>query len=818
MDTVLRNSALELSINPHSMRWSLHSRQGDGRLEGVESGLWYSSRLRIARLKCGENEPFTPTTGEFESPHGRCEQVVFSSEEDNRGMCLRLHFALPDQHPFLLLKMQVENRGKQTLSINRLELLNAGFYYVPDSTPLSYGIKGPAVNPAKGGVYLGQRLGEPAFLSNGWQSWNHTGVYGAGQRSRRTRLGPFTVPMRINPGTPHPKRAGLFGSDMFGVVGDRLHRIGLLAGFLSQKQHFGSLEALMDPFSPALRMWANGDGTDLRPGESMDTDWACLHFLHLDEPHPLAPYLDAAARENNVVLPETPEGIPVGWCSWYHYFQKVTAADIRANIAEAARLRDELPLDIIQIDDGFEAQVGDWYAWSPSFPEGIAGLADEIRQVGFTPGLWLAPFIVHPKSRLAREHPEWLLRNRFGRAVNAGYIWGAFTRALDLTVPEALEYAVETVQIAARQWGYRFLKLDFLYAAALAGRRRDPFKTRAQVLRMGLEALREAAGPETRLLGCGCPLGPAVGLVDAMRISSDTDLRWHPTYRGVEIYFRSEPDMPAARNAIHNVLTRAPLHLRWWVNDPDCLLLEEGTRLNKNEVQSLATVIAFSGGSLMLSSRLPGLSAEGLRIARFLLPLIGKTPHVLDWFDALTPCKLQINLTGAAGSWHLLALFNWDNQPRDLKFTTAEFYLDPQREYLSRSIWDGNISLLHRAGGLPNQDSTLHFTNVPPHGVTGLAVRLFNPIEPLYAGSSLHISQGLEVTSWSWKPQERSLSFNLQRPGRDSGKIDLYLPAPPYEAVCNQAKLAWRQLDESCWRFPVQVDRLAEIHIKLEKE
>jgi hypothetical protein len=73
---------------------------------------------------------------------------------------------------------------------------------------------------------------------------------------------------------------------MFGVLGDRKHRTAILAGFLSQKQHFGSLEVLMDDLSPALRLWANADGARLDPGSIMETDWACLHFLHLDTSDP----------------------------------------------------------------------------------------------------------------------------------------------------------------------------------------------------------------------------------------------------------------------------------------------------------------------------------------------------------------------------------------------------------------------------------------------------------------------------------------------------------------------------------------------------
>ena len=181
-------------------------------------------------------------------------------------------------------------------------------------------------------------------------------------------------------------------------------------------------------------------------------------------------------------------------------------------------------------------------------------------------------------SRLAAEHPDWLLRGAFNRPVNAGFLWNTFTTALDLTLPPAQEYVKEVIHTAVQRWGFSYLKLDFLFAASLPGKRFDPTRTRAQVLRRALEDVRQAAGEEAQLLGCGCPLGPAIGLVDAMRISSDVDVGWTPSYRGQKFFFQAEPHMPSARNALQNVLCRLPLHQRWWINDPDCLLLRPETR------------------------------------------------------------------------------------------------------------------------------------------------------------------------------------------------------------------------------------------------
>ena len=848
MILTLQNSDYKLSINPRLANWSLVGQHQDvPALTDIRMGIYYRTRRGQFTALSPESQISVQNQRTVSSLHGPLRQVELATVSDRNGLSAKLVFALAEKAPLMLVKMKVDNGGKSALFMDRFEFLNAGFVYISHASlpVMKYAGYRQAGGMPIGSVRLSSEIGNLGFYSNGWQSWNYTGVYGISERYRRTRLGPFTAPMRVNAGTPHHKRANLFGSDMFAVLGDRFHRKGILTGFLSQMEQFGSIEAFLDPFAPALRVWANVDGARLDPGSTMDTDWLCVHFLHLDTPDPLGPYLDAVARQNGISIhspgatpphsangedPEQPEksviklkGIPTGWCSWYHYFQRVSAQDIRENLAAAQSLQGQLPLDLIQIDDGFEAQIGDWLDFSSAFPDGVAPLAKEIDRAGFIPGIWLAPFIVHPKSKLAQEHPDWLLRNKFGLPVNAGFIWDTFTTGLDLTQPAAVEYAREVVRVAAREWGYPYLKLDFLYAAALPGRYHDLTQTRAQVLRKGLESLREAVGDQTYILGCGCPLGPALGLVDAMRIGSDVDVRWKPQYKGISFYFQAEPDMPSARNAIQNSLTRAPLHRRWWVNDPDCLLLRPDTELTIDEVRTLATVISLTGGSVLLSDDLTRLPPDRLRVAEVLLPLIGKAPYLLDWFDSSTPSRLQLDLEGAVGKWHLVGLFNWNDGARDLMFRLNEFYLDPSEHYQVRSFWDGKTFMIPRSN--PGKEEKI-LENVPGHGVVLLALRKHIPRVPAYLGSDMHISQGLEVSSWEWLADPkaaqgrnvgRKLSLRLARPGPACGKISLYLPGEPIQAIANGFPLTWDQCNPQIYSFGVEFHRSVEIEISIPK-
>jgi alpha-galactosidase len=836
MIETLENASLQLKVDTTLSRWSLTSRQRHSpSLDEVQvSAHFRQGYFRHQALNHWPSPSFSsPQT--IDSPHGPLTQLCLQMGPDRLGLSYTLTFALPELMPMLLFKLAVDNRGGKAVQIERLEPLSAGFIYQSRPGPrgsISFGgqpdcghktISIPQANRRQTGDSLFSLPGNYAFYANGWQSWSDTRVYSPSDRFQHSHLGPLRAPIVANPGTPRPNRTGLFASDMFGVIGDRTQRTGILAAFLSQKQHFGSLEAWIGEPPPALRLWANGDRAQLLPGNQVETDWACVYFLHLDTHDPLGPYLDAVARENRI-SPEAQASKrpPAGWCSWYQFYRDVSAEDIRTNLVTATELKDDLPLKVIQIDDGFERQVGDWFSTTDRFPDDIAPLASEIRSEGFDPGLWLAPFLVSRDSNLAREHPDWLLRGRLGRLVNAGYLWGAFQTALDLTHPGAITHVRDLIRTAVEGWGYSYLKLDFLYAAALPGRFSDPTQTRAQVLRVALQAVRDAAGEETFLLGCGCPLGPAVGLMDGMRIGPDIAHRWEPRYRGIAPLFKNETDLPSARNAIRNTLTRASLHGRWWINDPDVLLLPDGnplqeeTELTQPEFQSLAALIALSGGSLFLSDHLPDLPAESLKLAETLLPVIGKRPHILDWFDSSMPTHLQLDLSGAAGEWHLIALFNWSDRIQDIPLHLEDFYLDPQEDYWAREFWGGEIyALPARTSG----EASCVFPDIPPHGNLLLALRPQRKHAPQFLGSSLHISQGLEVAGWHWEGGASSpkgqLTMQLERPGQAGGQVALYLPVSPHAAWLDGNPVSLQPADEHLYHLEVAFNRQANLILNL---
>jgi alpha-galactosidase len=290
---------------------------------------------------------------------------------------------------------------------------------------------------------------------------------------------------------------------------------------------------------------------------------------------------------------------PTAWCSWYHYFERVSQADIEENLQAIDELG--LPVDVVQIDDGYQAEIGDWLLLSERFPS-LRSIVERIRQAGRRAGIWVAPFMVGERSALAREHPDWLVD---GAAPGSG--WGGQRLfSLDATQPAAEAYLREVFGTFA-DLGIDYFKIDFVYAGAMEGRRADESVSGIAAYRHGVRVIREAIGPDAFLLGCGAPILPSVGLVDAMRVGPDIAHHFEP--------LDGDLSQPSQRAAAQNSRWRAWQQGRFWTNDADCLVA--GTHVERRE--EWAGIVERYSGLRASSDRLTQLDDWGLETTRRLL-------------------------------------------------------------------------------------------------------------------------------------------------------------------------------------------------------
>lgn len=307
---------------------------------------------------------------------------------------------------------------------------------------------------------------------------------------------------------------------------------------------------------------------------------------------------------------------PVGWCSWYHYFGRLGWADVIGNLETAGRDRESFPFDVFQVDDGYETDIGDWISPKPGYP-GLPGLARTITRKNFKAGIWTAPFSASETSKLYARHPDWMV-GEGGKPKPCYKGWGKTIHALDTTHPEVKAWLHETFSALGKA-GFSYLKIDFLFAAAMPGTRRKRV-TPIQAYREGLGVIRRASG-RNFVLACGAPLLPSAGLVDGMRVGEDTAPYWKTKPSGFQ--------GPNAYFALKNALLREFMHRTFWLNDPDCLLLRgRETKLAPNERELYALAAGALDNMVIVSDKLSLLGREEKGLLRRALALRGGRSRV----------------------------------------------------------------------------------------------------------------------------------------------------------------------------------------------
>ena len=283
-------------------------------------------------------------------------------------------------------------------------------------------------------------------------------------------------------------------------------------------------------------------------------------------------------------------------------------------------------------------------------------------------GIWIMPFLASANSRVAREHPDWFVRDGAGDPVYVpgwspppNHNW----QCLDATHPEALDY-MRHVFHRFREMGVTYFKLDGVGFSGQRGYRRDPEATGSSAFRDGLKAIREAAG-DCRVRGCGGNYLAGLGVYDSVRVSCDTGVNYEP--RGLPNLAADGPDgpqrhpdpvLPGLENAVRATW------FNWWRFDagyrcdPDVIIArDENSNLTENEAR-LSTLAALVTGVAFTSDKLDVCGPDRL----MLLGLAARARMAGARPAGVEPDGLLEVFTGTVGDAPAVALFNFSSAPK----------------------------------------------------------------------------------------------------------------------------------------------------------
>jgi len=173
-----------------------------------------------------------------------------------------------------------------------------------------------------------------------------------------------------------------------------------------------------------------------------------------------------------------------------------------------------------------------------------------------------------------------------------------FRQILDMENPKAEKYVKECIKNIVENWKYDLLKIDFLYAIYFDPRYKNNTKTPDQILGNLLGWIKKEY-PHVYTIGCGLPFGPAVGLVDAMRISADT---FNPLLNNIWP-FNSIFSHSRIKQLEINIEKRRGFEKIWNI-DPDVWACGKSVGLNEKDAKNLFNIIKSTNSLFFLGNDL----------------------------------------------------------------------------------------------------------------------------------------------------------------------------------------------------------------------
>lgn len=668
-------------------------------------------------------QPYTDVLGT-----GR--QLTLTSRVARRGATLRREIVVYDGHPFCVTRVGVTNDAAASLPLASLHAF---------TTPAE----------GRGKLQLAAKPADWRIYRNGWQSWAPTMSLSGAAMDMQSR------PRDLSPETPQ-SAAGSFASDDVAVLYDPESKRSLLTGAVTARNFITQVK--VDTPARSIDARCLADSATVAPGETLWSERVLVDVCGTPNEQ-LERYGDALGR---LMDARVPAKTPAGWCSWYYFYTQVTEDDVVRNLRFLEQHRRELPIDTVQIDDGYQADIGDWLTVNEKFPRGMGWLASEIKAAGYTPGIWLAPFLIAQSSRTYAAHPEWVVRDDEGAPVIATANWQRDNYGLDGSHPDARAWLTSLFREVCDGWGYDYVKIDFLFGAAIAGRRHDAETTRVRAYRDALAAVRQGAGTERFILGCGSLMAPSVGFFDGNRIGPDVAPFWRNLTTAERATPRPRPrradDQLSAETAIRNTLTRSWMHGRLWANDPDCLLVRtDRTKLTLDETRTLASVIGLSAGMMLSSDDLDNVPEDRLEILSMLLPVLPEAARPADLIERDMPEQYDVGFERAYDPLRVVGLFNFEEEARDLTVAL------PDGRWHTFELWS------ERYLGVLQHEVT--FSLVDPHSCRVVALRPDDGT-PRVVGTNAHIGCGaLDVSGQRYDAESRTLRIELAPAGRAARKV-----------------------------------------------
>lgn len=409
-----------------------------------------------------------------------------------------------------------------------------------------------------------------------------------------------------------------------------------------------------------------------------------------------------------------------GWCSWQYYCREITVEEILANAEWLSNLPEEYDLKLIQIDDGWQEDMRNWNGVRDRFSCGMKKLAENIKEMGLIPGIWICPH-GQDNKQVAEDAGCFMIKTDGSPLCST--FGGKYT--IDPTHKKAESYLKKLMSKVTEDWGYKYIKWDGIKSVAanygvheIYNKFAEHFSTATlsgdEGFRILLETVKNSCAPGTFIGGCGILAEESAGLCHSQRTGDDVDNEWNKGFL----------------NAVEATMNGYYLHNICWHSDPDYCMLR--SPLSYEMAQAWATLLGITGQMLLFSDRMPDLGEKRVQLLKKITPVADITP--VDLFPCVRHKKIfDLKINYKSREYDVVAIFNYDDgKSKNEHLDFAQLGLKNNARYHVYDFWNEEYPGIVENG---------IFCEIPPASCKCLTIYEEDDF-PVLISTNRHILQG----------------------------------------------------------------------------
>jgi len=380
------------------------------------------------------------------------------------------------------------------------------------------------------------------------------------------------------------------------------NKTSLVIGAITTQNQYTTIYIINKNNKIFVRVACQLDGIILKNNQTLKSEKIYLGFGAKEKSlENFANLLKKCAHVNKVKTPV--KGL---CCAYYYQGNVVNEKYILDQLDAIDRLPIKTGLNLIQIDAGY-CVWGDWLDTNKQFPSGMKNIVSEIKKRELKAGIWIAPFVASPHSKLFKKHPDWFIKTDF-RATG-------LLKTLDVTRSDVQVHISKIIKQFI-DYGFEYIKVDFTYTLGFTINFHQQI-TRAQALRLGIKIIKKATNKKASIQSAITQLSPLVGLIDYSRVGIDSI---NPYVCNIPILGKIINNNMLSSN-IQNCESRQFYNNKIWVNDADCFICRPNTSHSPHIIDKHFQFIKNYGGSIWSGDNLAKLPWE--KYEKYLLDLFG---------------------------------------------------------------------------------------------------------------------------------------------------------------------------------------------------